>query len=93
LPDGSFNAKSGWENIRKVLKDYFQTTKKDSVILNSSDFTFVIQGKMAFVCYNASSQNTAGKTTLTREYRTLLKMKGQWKILAIQAFVDYTTGK
>jgi hypothetical protein len=93
LPDGSFDAKSGWGNISKVLKDYFQTTKKESVTLTSNNFTFVIQDKMAFVCYNASSQNTAGKTTLIREYRTLLKIKGQWKILAVQAFVDYTTGK
>jgi ketosteroid isomerase-like protein len=93
LPDGSFNAKSGWENISKALKDYFQSSKKESVTLSSNDFTFVIQGKMAFVCYTASAQNAAGKTTITREYRNLLKIKGQWKILAEQVYADYTSGK
>jgi ketosteroid isomerase-like protein len=93
LPDGSFNAKSGWGNISNALKDYFQSSKKESVTLSSNNFTFVIQDKMAFVCYNASSKNTAGKTTLTREYRTLLKIKGQWKILAEQVYADYTSGK
>jgi hypothetical protein len=48
---------------------------------------------MAFACYNASSQNTEGKTTLAKEFRTLLKINGQWKILTVQAFINHPSGK
>jgi ketosteroid isomerase-like protein len=92
-PDGSFGSESGWETISKGMKDYFQTAKKGNVKLSSENFTFVIHGDMAFACYNASSQNTEGKTTLAKEFRTLLKINGQWKILAVQAFINHPSGK
>jgi ketosteroid isomerase-like protein len=91
--DGSFGTLSGWEAISKDLKDYFQTAKKGNVKLSSDNFTFVIHGDMAFACYNASSQNAEGKTTLAKEFRTLLNIKGQWKILAVEAYIDHTSGK
>jgi ketosteroid isomerase-like protein len=91
--DGSYSVTSGWENINKALKNYFQKSKKGSVKLASDNFMFVVQGKMAFVCYNASSQNTNGKTTISREYRTLQKIKGQWKILAVLVYIDYIKAK
>jgi hypothetical protein len=91
--DGSFGSLSGWEAISKRLKDYFLTGKKETVKLASNNFTFIIHGDMAFACYNPSSQNTEGKTTLAKEFRTLLKIKGQWKILAVQAFINHTSGK
>jgi ketosteroid isomerase-like protein len=92
-PDGSFSSLSGWETIGKALKNYFLATKKETVKLASDNFTFVIHGDMAFACYNASSQNTEGKTTLAKEFRTLLKINGQWKILGVQAFINYHSGK
>jgi ketosteroid isomerase-like protein len=92
-PDGSFSSISGWEAISKALKNYFQTGKKETVKLASENFNFVIHDDMAFACYNASSQNTEGKTTLAKEFRTLLKINGQWKILAVQAFINYPSGK
>jgi hypothetical protein len=92
-PDGSFGSISGWEAIGKGLKNYFQTGKKETVKLASDHFIFVIHDDMAFACYNASSQNTEGKTTLAKEFRTLLKINGQWKILAVQAFINRTSEK
>ena len=91
--DGSFGSISGWEAISKRLKDYFQTGKKETVKLASENFTFIIHDDMAFACYNASSQNTEGKTTLAKEFRTLLKVNGEWKILAVEAFLDHLSGK
>jgi hypothetical protein len=92
-PDGSFGSQSGWETISKGMKDYFQTGKKENVKSSSDNYTFVIHGDMAFACFNRSSQNTGGMVTLLKEYRTLLKIKGQWKILAVQAYADHTSGK
>jgi ketosteroid isomerase-like protein len=92
-PDGSFSSISGWETISKGMKNYFQTSKKETVKLASDNFSFVIHDDMAFACYNASSQNTEGKTSLSKEFRTLLKINGQWKILAVLAYVDHRSGK
>jgi ketosteroid isomerase-like protein len=91
--DGSFSSISGWEAISKALKNYFQTSKKEPVKLASDNFTFVIHGDMAFACYNASSQNTEGKTSVSKEFRTLLKINGQWKILSVLVYGDHTSGK
>jgi ketosteroid isomerase-like protein len=85
-PDGSFGSSSGWESISKILKNHFQTNKKETVKLSSDNFTFVIHGDMAFVCYNASSQNAEGKTSLSKEFRTLLKINGEWKILSVLVY-------
>jgi hypothetical protein len=92
-PDGTFGTKSGWETISKDLKDYFQTGKKQSLKLSSDNYSFIIHGDMAFAWFNASSQNAEGKTTLMKGYRTLLKINGQWKILAVLAYVDHISGK
>ena len=93
-PDGTFGAESGWEAISKGMKDWFKTAQKENLKLSSDNFTFVIHTDMAFVCYSTSSQNTAtGKITKMRDYKNLLHINGQWKILAIQAYVDYPSGK
>jgi len=91
--DGSFGSESGWEKISNGMKDYFKTGQKENLKLSSDNFTFVIHGDMAFASFNRSSQNAEGKTTLNQEYRTLLKKNGQWKILAIQAYVNHPSGK
>ncbi len=92
-PDGSFGAESGWEAISKDMKDYFKTGKKENLKLSSDNFTFVIHGDMAFASFNRSAQNIEGKTTQLQEYRTLLKINGLWKIMAVQAYVNYPSGK
>ena len=92
-PDGSFGSKSGWEAISKDLKNYFLTGKKQSLKLSSDNYHYIIHGDMAFAWFNGSTQNAAGKTTLMKGYRTLLKINGQWKILAVLAYVDHTSGK
>jgi len=92
-PNGAFGTQTGWENISKGLKNYFQTGKKQSLKLSSDNYHFVIHGDMAFVWFDASTQNDAGKITLMKGYRTLLKINGQWKILAVLAYVDHPSGK
>jgi ketosteroid isomerase-like protein len=92
-PNGSFSSKSGWEAIGKALNNYFQSNKKEAVKLASENFSFVILDDMAFACYNASSQNTKGKTSQSKEFRTLQKINGEWKILAVLAYVDHPSGK
>jgi len=92
-PDGSFSYESGWEKISQNMKDYCKSGQKQSLQLSSDNFAFVIHGSMAFVSFNRSSQTPDGKTTKLREYRTMLQSKGQWKILAVQAYVDHLSGK
>lgn len=92
-PDGSFGSKSGWEPISDGMKEYCKSGQKQNVKLSSDNFAFAIHGDMAFVSFNRSSQTLDGKTTNIREYRTVLRSKGQWKILAVLAYVDHTSGK
>ena len=92
-PDGSFGFQSGWQEISNGMKDWFKTATKENLKQSSDKFSFVIQGNMAFVSYSTSSQNAAGKTTQFRDYKTLLNMKGQWKILSVQSYVDHSSVK
>lgn len=92
-PDGSFGAQSGWETIGKGMKDWFLSSQKSVDIRTSDHFTIVVHGDMAFASYESVSKNAEGKTTKIHEYRTLLFLGGQWKILAVQAFIDYPSGK
>lgn len=92
-PNGAFGTQTGWENIRKSLKYYFQTGKKQYLKSSSENYHFIIHGDMAFVWFDYSTQTEAGKTTLMKGYRSMLKINGQWKILAVLAYVDHTPGK
>lgn len=91
--DGSFGFQSGWQEISKGMRDWFTTATKENLKQSSDKFSFLIQGKMAFVSYSTSSQNAAGKTIQFRDYRTLLNVKGQWKILSVQSYVDHSSGQ
>ena len=76
-PDGTYGFESGWEKIGEGIKSWFQTAKKENLKASADNFTFVIHGDMAFVAYNSSIQNAEGKTTRSREHRTLLYKNGQ----------------
>lgn len=94
-PNGTYGAKISWDTISKTVKSWIQSGKKENVSKVSGDnFTIVIHGDMAFAAYDGRYQKVAdGKITRLRENRTLLYSSGQWKILAVQVFIDYTSGK
>lgn len=92
-PDGTYGSEVGWESISKGIKDYFKTAQKESLKMSNEKFTYVIRGEMAFAAFKRSTQNQEGKTTQIQEYRTLLKLNGIWKILAVQAYVNYPSEK
>ena len=92
-PDGSFGSQSGWDTISKGMKEWFQSAQKENWKSTSDNFNFVIHGDMAFVSYSTDSQNSDGKKLQNRDYKTLLKIKGQWKLLSVQAYTDYASAK
>ncbi len=92
-PDGSYGFQTGWDSIGKGIKEWFQNEKKEDVKVVNDHFIFTIHNDMAFVAYNSNVQSASGKTTKLREYRTLLLTKGQWKILAVEAYIDHHSGK
>ena len=92
-PDGTYGSQSGWKEISEGMKAWFKDAKKENLKVSQDNFTYVIHGDMALVAYDTRSQNSEGKTTRMRDYRTLVHSNGQWKILAVQAFVDHTSGK
>jgi len=92
-PDGSFGFESGWDKIGTGMKDWFKTAEKEVIKLSNSNFIIVIHGDMAFAAYDSEALNSQNKTMKMREYRTLLRVGGQWKILAVQAFANHLSGK
>jgi hypothetical protein len=94
-PNGTYGVKIGWDSISKTVKGWLKGGKKENVSKISGDnFTIVIHDDMAFAAYDGRAQKVAdGKITRMRENRTLLYSAGQWKILAVQVFIDYPSGK
>ncbi len=94
-PKGTYGVTIGWDSISKTVKGWLKSGKKENVSKVSGDnFTIVIHGDMAFAAYDGHVQKVAdGKTTRLRENRTLLYSSGQWKILAVQVYIDYSSGK
>ena len=92
-PDGSFGFDSGWEKLGAGMKEWLRTAEKEEMKLTNSNFSFVIRGDMAFVAYDSDNLNAQGKTMKLREYRTLLRSDGQWKVLAIQVYGNHLSGK
>ena len=94
-PNGTYGVTIGWDSISKTVKGWIKSGKKEDISKISGDnFTIVIHGDMAFAAYDGRAQKVAnGKTTRMRENRTLLYTAGQWKILAVQVYIDYPSGK
>ena len=92
---GTYAARIGWDTISKAVKGWIKSGKKEDISKISGDnFTIVIHGDMAFAAYDGRAQKVAdGKITRMRENRTLLYSAGQWKILAVLVFIDYSSGK
>ena len=92
-PNNSFGTHSGWENISKSVKDWTKGPKPENTKAWWGNWTFALHGDMAFVAYDASVPTGEDKISRFRESSTLLRVNGEWKILAVQAFVDYSKGK
>lgn len=92
-PDGSFGFDSGWEKLSAGMKEWLRTAEKEEMTLTNTNFTFLIRGDMAFAAYDSDNLNAQGKTMMLREYRTLLRIEGQWKVLAIQVYGNHLSGK
>lgn len=92
-PDGSFGFDSGWAKIGAGMKDWFQNAKPEQIRLTNSNFVFVIRGDMAFIAYDSDALNAEDKTVRMRENRTLLRVDGKWKVLAVQAYANHLSGK
>jgi hypothetical protein len=92
-PDGSYGSDSGWEKIGAGMKAWFLDSEKEDVKLTNSNFTIVIHGDMAFAAYDSDALNAQEKTFRMKEHRTLLRINGQWKVLAVQAYINHLSGK
>ena len=91
--DSSFGFQSGWNEISKAMKEWFKTAKDDNSKLSNDNYSIVERGNMAFAAYNAKAISPDGVTRRSRENRTLLKVGGQWKIVAVEAYLEYPREK
>ena len=91
--DGSFNTTLGWDNFSKAMKSWMEGPKTENQNITWDNFIFTIRGDMAVAAYDMSKQIGNGKPTHGREFRSLLRVNGQWKIFAVQAYYDNPSGK
>ena len=92
-PNNSFGTHSGWENISKSVKDWTKGPKPENTKTWWGNWTFALRGDMAFAAYDANVPTGEDKISRFRESSTLLRVNGQWKILAVQAYYDNPSGK
>ena len=91
--DGSFNNTLGWDNFSKAMKSWMQGPKTETPNITWDNFIFTIRGDMAVAAYDMNKQIGNGKPTRGREFRSLLRINGQWKIFSVQAYYDNPSGK
>lgn len=91
--DGSFGYHIGWDSFAKGLKEWFATAKKEKTERSTDNFLYYISGDFAVVSYSTLSKNEQGEITKIRDHKTLKRIKGQWKILVIQTYTDFSSIK
>ncbi len=91
--DGSFGYYIGWDKIANGLRDWFAKSEKKKIEQTCDDFQYQIAGDFAFVSYSTTSKNGQGKISKFRDYKTLKRIKGAWKLFTIQAYIDFTSIK
>ena len=87
--DSSFWVNKGWDNISKDLKDYFKTSPKDGTRVENFSYTIKLNDAIASVAYESRHISPDGKIIHLYEFRTMLLINKAWKILSVQAFVNY----
>lgn len=87
--DSSFWVNKGWDNISKDLKDYFKTSPKDGTRVENFSYTIKLNDAIASVAYESRHISPDGKIIHLYEFRTMLLINKTWKILSVQAFVNY----
>lgn len=87
--DGNYSLKTGWKDISDDLLNYFAAAPKDSSTIERTNFIIKVSGQMAFVSFDSQWKAPDGNTTSIHEFRTLLQVNKVWKILAVQAYINY----
>jgi hypothetical protein len=92
--DGSIFYTVGWDKVSAGAKSWIDAATKQpnppNITRENWDFHF--NGDMAAVGFDQHYSGAEG-TTMSREYRTMVRKGGQWKISGVQAFWDYKNVK
>jgi hypothetical protein len=76
---------AGWEEISVMVKDFLAgSPTPETRQVRTQDYVFDISGNRAWVRYTQHSGSSAESVT-TYEHRTLTKVNGAWKIVAMIA--------
>jgi hypothetical protein len=84
---------AGWEEISSMVKDFMAgSPAPDARQVTATDYVFDISGNLAWVRYTQQWVSGAESGT-THEHRTLKKVNGAWKIVAMIAVEAGAYGK
>lgn len=92
--DGGIFYTVGWDKVSAGAKDYIEKATKmaNPPTITRENWDFQIAGDMAALSFD---QHYAGEngTTMSKEFRTMVRQNGQWKISKVQSFWDYKNAK
>ena len=93
--DGSWDQNQGWANVeREMIKSY--QSAPDPYHDKAEQANWVIQRcgpDWAWVYFDQTIRNKKGEVYPTKEIRMLQRLGGDWKIVQVAAFWDYTKSK
>ncbi len=98
--DGSFDASVGWEDINKNLGKFIKENPAEPEPAGTSSHPVIIRKNMNFKFYGNNAAhvtwdqfNSDSKQAYylrSKEIRLMEKVGGEWKIVNVSAFWDYT---
>ncbi len=88
--DGSYTYAKGWETISSNVKSFMEANPEpDDTALHREDFTIRPYGDAAFVTF-VKYMGDLETANPVQEVRVVERMDGEWKIVCVAAFMDYT---
>ncbi len=92
--DGSVMSTIGWDKVSAGAKEWIDSQKVAPAppTATRDNWDIHISGDMAAVSFTQYVKGSEGTST-SKEFRTMVRKDGQWKISSVQAFWDYKNVK
>lgn len=94
-PNGTFDARSGWETVDKEISNYIKANPIPSIgrkrkVIRKNMVVKFYGDNVAYLTYDQYNEKRSGeKFTYSKDVRIMEKHAGVWKIANVSSFWDY----
>lgn len=89
--DGSYSVRQGWNGVDELVKGWLTNlsdTRRPDFI--NKNMLIVVEGDLAYATYDEYSGNEDNsKYTLSKIYKVLRKVNGEWKFVSVCSYWNY----